>query len=121
MAGGTYLYKDLSDWDREKAELAVPAADEPNSLAPINDDVLFLLSGIDDMGSGEPQRTDTLMLVRMNFKDKKISTLSIPRDTRCKVGDSKTKINYAYAYGGIDLTMRTIGAFWALTWIIIRW
>ena len=37
--------------------------------------------------------------------------LSIPRDTRVQVRNETTKINHAYAYGGIDLSKTTVENF----------
>lgn len=102
-----YLYL----WDREKQELPVPAAAGGNTLAPIQDDLLVLLAGVDDTGSGAPQRTDTLLLLRMDFREGRLIGLSIPRDSRVYVDGELDKINHAHAYGGIELTMQTIRDF----------
>ncbi len=53
-------------------------------------------------------RTDTILLVFLNPENGDIKVLSIPRDTYVTVKGSKTKINHAYAYGGIPLTESTI-------------
>lgn len=98
-------------WDQEKEALPVPAADEGNTLAPIQDDLLVLLAGVDDTGSGQPQRTDTLLLLRFAFKEGRLIGLSIPRDSRVYVKGELDKINHAHAYGGIELTMKTIRDF----------
>lgn len=86
----------------------------PNDLAEGNDfsrpkksELLFLLAGVDDDGS-EGTRTDTLMLVKINWMDGSIQMLSIPRDTYAYVGDSPDKINHAHAYGGMELTLRSV-------------
>lgn len=66
----------------------------------------ILLLGVDGKNNG---RTDTIMLVHVD-KDKTPIIISIPRDTRVKL-DGKSgyyKINSAYVYGGIDLSIKTI-------------
>lgn len=98
-------------WQRETRELPVPEAEAGNTLGSVRRDVLVLLAGVDDTGSGDPQRTDTLMLLRYTAHNGKFVGLSIPRDTRVVIQGEKDKINHAYAYGGIDLTMRTIRHF----------
>ncbi|MGI5891329.1 MAG: LCP family protein [Bacillota bacterium] len=58
-------------------------------------------------------RTDTIMLAFVNLDNESVKILSIPRDTYVTIptSGSKTKINHAYAYGGIPLTERTIEDF----------
>lgn len=49
-----------------------------------------------------PKRTDTMLLVNYNPKNKKINIVSIPRDTRINMGGKKMKINAAHAERGIN-------------------
>lgn len=110
----TFLVINLSicySWDKEKKNLPVPAADEGNRLRRFGLDMMFLLAGVDDTGEGTPQRSDTLMLVRLNFWKGKTTVLSIPRDTYVQVRGKPTKVNHAYAYGGPELTVETIRDF----------
>lgn len=61
----------------------------------------------DDVG-----RSDTLMVLTYNPADKKASLLSLPRDTRVHIEKNDyDKINHAYAYGGHELTQKTVEAF----------
>lgn len=66
----------------------------------------LLLVGV-DAGDYEhkdaPKRSDTIMLIHLESKDKKIFIYSIPRDTRVKVNGEFRKINSVHAIGGIDL------------------
>ncbi|MFM7450011.1 MAG: LCP family protein [Leptolyngbyaceae cyanobacterium] len=53
--------------------------------------------------------TDTMLLLRFNPETKKISILSIPRDTKTEIpGHGVTKINAANVYGGPALTAKSI-------------
>ncbi len=53
--------------------------------------------------------TDTMLLIRFNPENKKVSVLSIPRDTRSAIpGHGVTKINEANAFGGPPLAARSI-------------
>ncbi|MEZ2227501.1 MAG: LCP family protein [Microcoleus sp.] len=54
-------------------------------------------------------RSDTILLVRIDPRDKSINLLSIPRDTKIEVpGISFSKINEANAKGGSALALRLI-------------
>ncbi|MEO7715287.1 MAG: LCP family protein [Capsulimonas sp.] len=54
-------------------------------------------------------RSDMLMMARIDFDSKKISFLSIPRDTRADIpGFGVGKINGAHAHGGPALTEQTV-------------
>ena len=60
-------------------------------------------------------RSDTMILVNIDFKDKKIRLLSIPRDTRVSIPGHRTfdkinsTINPAYwEDGGVSLTLKTL-------------
>lgn len=74
---------------------------------PVN----ILLIGTDQR-KNEPARSDTLMLATL-FPDKKVvRVLSIPRDTKVRVEKhGTTKITHAHAYGGVDLTRKTVEDF----------
>lgn len=101
-------YRSLLKWDKEKENLPVPAATAGNELNPIKDELVFLLLGIDEKVGDEPQRTDTMMLFDIDFSTGKIQAVSIPRDTYCYIDGDKDKINHAYAYGEIELTIKTV-------------
>lgn len=54
-------------------------------------------------------RADTLILVSFDPDGRRITALSIPRDTRAEIPRyGVTKINASYAYGGPRLTIRTV-------------
>lgn len=56
----------------------------------------------DDSGEfGDTYRTDSMILVRVDPKEKKVAMISIPRDTKVNIpGYGYQKINAAYAFGG---------------------
>ncbi len=57
-------------------------------------------------------RSDTLMLVGFDPMRRRVSVLSIPRDTLVTIpGVGEAKINAAYAFGGPGLTIRTVEEF----------
>lgn len=77
----------------------------------------ILLLGLDagTIGASEKhnrQRSDTMMVLSIDKKQKKINILSIPRDTRVKIsGVGIEKINAAMAYGGPSLAVKTVKEF----------
>ncbi len=74
---------------------------------PLHVNILFL--GVDSVDHSS--RSDTIIVVGIS-PDKKVALLSIPRDTRVDVpGKGYTKINHAYAYGGISLLKETVEKF----------
>ncbi|HEX8083839.1 MAG TPA: LCP family protein [Solirubrobacteraceae bacterium] len=75
----------------------------------------LLLLGSDrrwiDKKNGDPARSDTMMLVRLDPDEAATTVLSIPRDLRVEIpGHGIAKINDAYALGGPALTLKTIKA-----------
>jgi len=77
-----------------------PRIDRPTSVN--FDGFTVLLVGVDERAGdeGDGVRSDTLVLLRVNPREGRMSLLSIPRDTRVDVrGRGQGKINSAYAYG----------------------
>ena len=70
----------------------------------------YVLALGSDAREGETySRTDTMMLVRVDFWGGKISMLSIPRDTRVEIeGQGTQKINAAYAFGQAGGAVRAV-------------
>jgi len=77
----------------------------------------ILLLGMDagTIGAKEEynrHRTDTIIVVSLDRKNKNVKVLSIPRDTRVKIdGYGIQKINAAMAFGGADLAVKTVKDF----------
>lgn len=94
-------------------------ADLLNSLAVTDspsDPFYMLLIGADKSedreASGEyggAYRTDSMILARVDPKEKEVTLISIPRDTRINLpGYGEQKINAAYAFGGASLAVDTV-------------
>jgi LCP family protein required for cell wall assembly len=93
--------------DEEIAQIA--AADEEIEV-PIPDKPMnILLIGSDQSTvPGDPGRSDTQMLVRLDPETKSISMLSLPRDLQVDIPDvGLAKMNEAYSYGGPKLVIKT--------------
>ena len=91
---------------------------EDNALDVSKNEHLILLVGVDknsaEVVDEDFTRTDTIMLLKANTEDGTIKLLSIPRDTRIQIRDNFDKVNHAHAFGGIDLTMKTLRKFLGL-------
>jgi LCP family protein required for cell wall assembly len=74
--------------------------------------ISILLMGVDQR-QNDNGRSDTLILMTLNPQKEKMQMVSIPRDTRTEiVGKGKMdKINHAYAFGGTEMTIKTVEHF----------
>ncbi|PGZ95354.1 LytR family transcriptional regulator [Bacillus pseudomycoides] len=118
VAGGAYAYHIYSDvsstldavhkpLDRDKSEKREQKVDVAEQK-PIS----ILLIG-SDQRKDEIGRSDSLMLFTLNPKTKSMKVVSIPRDTYTEIigKGKKDKINHAYAFGGVDMTVKTVENF----------
>lgn len=115
LSVGLYMYHVFSSTlnsintplERENSEKRTEEVDI-SSTPPIS----ILLMGVDER-TGDAGRSDTLMYVTLNPNNNSIKMLSIPRDTRTEIIGKGTedKINHAYAFGGIDMTIATVENF----------
>ena len=59
--------------------------------------------------AGDPGRSDTTLLLRLDPDTGQIALMSIPRDLKVDIpGVGTDKFNAAYSYGGPELTLKTI-------------
>jgi LCP family protein required for cell wall assembly len=69
----------------------------------------MVLMGSDTRPGQSQQRSDTLIVARVDPQNKKIAMISIPRDSRVAIpGKWTTKINAAAVYGGPALVIKTV-------------
>lgn len=98
--------------DSEQLASKEPAAPS----APIN----ILVLGVDTRPKSEQDevpgsRSDTIMLAQVTPDTGNVELLSIPRDLMVEVEPGvKDRINSAYAYGGIDQTIKVVGDYTGL-------
>jgi polyisoprenyl-teichoic acid--peptidoglycan teichoic acid transferase len=71
-----------------------------------------LMMGVDER-EGDRGRSDTLIVLTVNPNTKTTKMLSIPRDTRTEIVGKgiEDKINHAYAFGGVEMSMDTVENF----------
>ena len=73
------------------------------------DVVNVALYGIDSRYVDEPSRSDSIIILTIDRKHKKIKMTSIARDTYVDItGYGKDKINHAYIFGGPELALNTL-------------
>jgi polyisoprenyl-teichoic acid--peptidoglycan teichoic acid transferase len=72
----------------------------------------ILMLGVDER-KGDSGRSDTMIVLTVNPNLNTVKMLSIPRDTRTDIiGKGKEdKINHAYAFGGVDMSVKTVENF----------
>ena len=99
------ISREVSDKRDEKVEVV---EQDPFSM---------LIVGIDER-EGDSGRTDSMIVMTINPENKSSKIISIPRDTRAELTDPNdssnntvNKINHAYAYGGIEMTIKSIEDF----------
>lgn len=69
----------------------------------------ILLTGIDARNISENSRSDTMIILSINRETQKIVMTSVMRDIYCTVpGVGNTRLNHAYAYGGVSLLLDTV-------------
>lgn len=77
----------------------------------INDNMILnvLLLGTDSQSAGDGGRSDTILLISLDARHKKLKITSLMRDLWVKIpGHSQDRLNAAYAFGGAKLTIDTI-------------
>lgn len=99
-----------------RASIAGDALDESN-LSTANlpkGTVNYAVFGVDARAGVDGDRSDTIMIVSINYKSGKVVTTSVQRDTMARIPESKKndvsyeKINAAYSYGGPQLAIKTL-------------
>jgi LCP family protein required for cell wall assembly len=97
-------------------ENSIPIPDIENELDKVDpgSPQTILVLGSDGRytdGKGDPVRSDTIIVVRLDPDKKSTAILSIPRDLQVEIpGHGTDKINAAYAEGGPKLVVRTVKA-----------
>ncbi|ANU27533.1 LytR family transcriptional regulator [Planococcus versutus] len=114
---GVYLFTVYTSFTNTLEEMHEPierevsekrATDQKVTLSE-QDPFSVLLLGVDER-EDDRGRSDTVVVMTVNPADKSTKMVSIPRDTYTEiVGRGTTdKINHAYAFGGIEMSMATV-------------
>lgn len=72
----------------------------------------LLILGVDER-ENDSGRSDTMIVMTVNPKKESIELLSLPRDTRTEIIGKgiNDKMNHAYAYGGVAMSINTVEAY----------
>jgi LCP family protein required for cell wall assembly len=94
-------------------DLTQADAGKPQTILLIGSDTRA--KGARDYSAGDRGRSDTMMLLRLDPSQNQIGVLSLPRDLKVQIpGHGVDKLNAAYSYGGVKLTLKTIKLFTGL-------
>jgi len=116
IAGGLYYRSVEGSIDRVDAFNDVPEASRPEKVADDAKNILILGSDSRDPENSTGGRSDTIILAHLPKGRGSAQLISIPRDLWVNVPKSKdgqhggrdAKINAAFAWGGIPLTVQTV-------------
>lgn len=115
IAGGIYAYSVYSNFTTTLDTMHEPVEREQPSVERTEivefdqqDPFSVLLLGVDER-EDDRGRSDTMVVMTVNPETQSTKMVSIPRDTYTEiVGRGTTdKINHAYAFGGIEMSMNT--------------
>lgn len=101
-----YAYKTLHSFNYDN----ITTTESQDNLA--NDSMVLnvLLIGSDSMSVGDGGRSDSMILVSLDARHKKIKLTSLMRDIWVTIpGYGQDRLNASYAFGGPSLTIDTIG------------
>lgn len=80
---------------------------ELSNIFKENKSINVLLLGVDER-AGDKGRSDTIILLSLNPQTNSMAMLSVPRDTYVNIpGRGMDKINHAYAFGDVELSVQT--------------
>lgn len=109
--GDASLLTDEADSEDEMAQMQ-NAYDENGELLKLEGSETILLVGSDTRGDGDSGRSDTMILATVNYDTGKIHLTSLMRTLYVCIpmedGNTWYALNAAYAWGGIDLLVKTI-------------
>ncbi len=118
LATGVYLWKDFER--RTQAGMNTPDSDATAVLDANKPDergapFYMIIMGVDNREGETRQRSDTLIVARVDPQQRAATLVSIPRDTRVEIpGEGTRKINAANALGGPALVIETVQEFTGL-------
>ncbi len=107
-AGMLYMYKTLNSFNYDNTNPPPTTETENDSLS---DSMVLniLLIGSDSMSVGDGGRSDSMILVSIDARNKKLKLTSFMRDLWVNIpGHGQDRLNASYAYGGPQLTIETI-------------
>jgi LCP family protein required for cell wall assembly len=97
--------------DEEVVGVLDPSTGDDRTFVIVGSDTRAGLDDLKNFGQAGGERSDVVMLVRVDPDTGSVRMLSIPRDLRVDIpGNGANKINAAYAFGGPSLLVETLKA-----------
>lgn len=97
------------DTDDDVVAVLDASTGEARTFVLVGSDTREGLDDLENFGQAGGQRSDVVMLVRLDPETGSARMLSIPRDLRVEIpGQGTNKINAAYAFGGPSLLVETL-------------
>ncbi len=101
----SFNYQGLNDRDNNSVLQDIEGNDLINDKMVLN----IMLIGSDSMSAGDHGRSDSLLILSLDIRHKKIKVTSLMRDIWLTIpGYGQDRFNAAYAFGGPKLTIETI-------------
>jgi LCP family protein required for cell wall assembly len=127
-SGVAFVERNPLAWSAFRHSGILPIIPKPDPFVGM-DNLYILLLGCDEdryyarPGSGREgqvleqlARTDTMQLVRLDFKNKAVGMMQIPRDTMVEVpGFERMKINGLHVAGGVDASVQGVALLTGIT------
>ena len=116
-AGAAYAWYNAINQNLHPVKGALAGLDTGLTTAPAPGKPFYILiMGVDTRPTDQtPARSDTLIVAYVDAARKRITTMSIPRDTKVVIaGRGTAKINEAMQLGGPKLVLRTVREFTGL-------
>ncbi|MHA6258827.1 LCP family glycopolymer transferase [Sporosarcina sp. CAU 1771] len=109
---GVMIYSNLTETAKEMHEPIDRTVSEKREEAVAfgkQEPFSLLVLGVDER-EDDKGRSDTIIVMTVNPELKSTKMVSIPRDTYTEIAGKnfKDKINHAYAFGGIEMSMATV-------------
>lgn len=115
LSGKTNLSQTLPAQAPTKCEHKAKGLNDFSLWPKLESRMNVLLMGVDSNGRDTERftgcRSDTMIIASLDPESKKVSLVSIPRDSRVRIADNHgvDKINSAHAFGGPELAVKTVG------------
>jgi polyisoprenyl-teichoic acid--peptidoglycan teichoic acid transferase len=118
LAIGAYVYSVYNSLNNAVDTMHQPIEREKSEKRQTNlslkdaEPFSVLLLGVDQR-EGDRGRSDSIIVLTVNPELDSVKMLSIPRDTRTEIVGKglQDKINHAYAFGGVEMSMDTVENF----------
>lgn len=105
---GTNLFSDANT-DNEVVGALDPSTGDSRTFLVVGSDTREGLDDLTNFGRAGGERSDVVMLIRVDPETGSARMLSIPRDLRVEIpGHGTNKINATYAFGGPTLLVETL-------------